>query len=530
VSDPKAFLTDLIAAFGGRPQTKHALVAVLSRKYAIDTRTVNQWLYRNEGRLFSKDRDPAHGLPTWTVIGRIAAPETPLKEACPLHIRPSRWNRLHDWQKEAIVAWIDNGEMGIVEAVTGAGKTDVGIALVEHALNRGERILVLVPMNTLKDQWVERLRADVCDHLGVEVDAVSKTPSWAWRRGRVLVAHPTTVVRAIETERLDPSTIGLVIADEAHHYGARRWQHALDEEFESRLALSATIGPGTGGFGDVLEPYFGGVVYSLDFEKAYGFELLAPFRLALVGCRFSEEEQAAYDEARGRYKRAYKSLRKAAPWIENLSGSEFFAEVQRLAERADTRDIGIAAKTLFSAITEQRDLQASCSGKLRALPEILQVAAHRQRGIVFTGTKQAAREAEQACAFAGVVGQSITADTPQEQRTEILASFRAGETRVLIGPKVLDEGLDIPEADFGVVISASRSRRQMVQRFGRLLRKKPDDGDAAIVVTYVIGTNEDPTHANRDGFMSDLEDLADVDVERFEADAEMGRLLGYLLP
>ena len=95
---------------------------------------------------------------------------------------------------------------------------------------------------------------------------------------------------------------------------------------------------------------------------------------------------------------------------------------------------------------------------------------------------------------------------------------------------MLDEGLDIPVADFGIVISASRSRRQMVQRFGRLLRKKPDDGDAAIAVMYVVGTNEDPAHSSRDGFISDLEDLADPPFEVFVGEDDAAGLREYLLP
>ena len=38
-------------------------------------------------------------------------------------------------------------------------------------------------------------------------------------------------------------------------------------------------------------------------------------------------------------------------------------------------------------------------------------------------------------------------------------------------PRVLDEGIDVPDANLGVVMSAG-TRRQMIQRMGRILRRK----------------------------------------------------------
>ena len=530
------FLSALMSALSSGPTTKYGLVASLSGAWRVDTRTINQWLYRYEGVYFQKSRSPQEGLPTWALLDAAqGAPEAPEnagtgESANPLEIRKKCWNRLWTWQQEAIVAWLANGEEGIVEAVTGAGKSDVAIALAEHYLNRGTRVLVMVHTNALKEQWAERLRAGACDKLGVDVALVNKTASWAWRRDRVIIAHPSTVIRAIETGRLDPRSIGLVVVDEVHHYGADKWQVALDERFGARLGLSATIDRDDGRLEDVLEPYFDGIVYQLDFDRAYGHKLLAPFRLAYVGCEFSESEQLRYDEESVRFENARRSLRRLRPDIADLAGAAFFAEVSRLAKNADDRQVGMAAGALLGAITARRELCSTCEGKLALLPELLRVAAHRNRTIVFAQTKAAARLASEASAFAGVVGASIDADTPPDERTQIFEQFRAGEIRVLAGPKLLDEGIDVPAADYGIVVSASHSRRQMVQRFGRLLRKKDNGGDAAIAVMYVVGTNEDPTHPSRDGFISDIEDLADPEPEVFVGDEDVARLQDFLLP
>ena len=85
-------------------------------------------------------------------------------------------------------------------------------------------------------------------------------------------------------------------------------------------------------------------------------------------------------------------------------------------------------------------------------------------------------------------------------RAEILELFATGGLDVLAAPRVLDEGVDIPAADLGVIIGASRSRRQMVQRMGRVLRKKADGRRARFVVVFVEDTVEDPSSGAHEDF------------------------------
>src|SRR3954447_17131247 len=65
---------------------------------------------------------------------------------------------LYRWQLDALVAWLRCGRRGVIEAVTGSGKTDVAIAAVSDALRRGRFVLILVPSRVLMEQWYGRLR------------------------------------------------------------------------------------------------------------------------------------------------------------------------------------------------------------------------------------------------------------------------------------------------------------------------------------------------------------------------------------
>src|SRR3954468_15373671 len=70
---------------------------------------------------------------------------------------PSVHRELYRWQLDALVSWLRCGRRGVIEAVTGSGKTDVAIAAAADALRRGKFVLILVPSRVLMEQWHVRL-------------------------------------------------------------------------------------------------------------------------------------------------------------------------------------------------------------------------------------------------------------------------------------------------------------------------------------------------------------------------------------
>jgi superfamily II DNA or RNA helicase len=66
---------------------------------------------------------------------------------------------------------------------------------------------------------------------------------------------------------------------------------------------------------------------------------------------------------------------------------------------------------------------------------------------------------------------ALTYQTPKEERREILDNFRKGDYKTIVTSQVLDEGVDVPDASVGFILSGTGSTREYVQRLGRLLRK-----------------------------------------------------------
>src|SRR5205814_860738 len=115
----------------------------------------------------------------------------------------------------------------------------------------------------------------------------------------------------------------------------------------------------------------------------------------------------------------------------------------------------------------------------------------------------------------------ITGSTARRQRKAILGDLRTRRLHAVAAPRVLDEGIDVPDADLGIVMSASRTRRQMIQRMGRILRRKRAGGRARFVIMYAQDTLEDPAQRiERDGFVEEIERISErtgvFEARRFE--------------
>jgi len=91
----------------------------------------------------------------------------------------------------------------------------------------------------------------------------------------------------------------------------------------------------------------------------------------------------------------------------------------------------------------------------------------------------------------------LTSEIGRAERQEALERFRRGELRALVSAQVLNEGVDVPEADVGIVVAGRMGEREHVQRVGRLLR--PGPGKEALVYELVVAQSGEVRQAERRG-------------------------------
>ena len=410
---------------------------------------------------------------------------------------------LYRWQLDALVDWVRCGRRGVVEAVTGSGKTDVAIAAIADARRRGRFVLVLVPSRVLMEQWYGRLTVALPDaRIGRLGDTGRDQPESC----DVLVAtrHSAASHRPVPPDDGE----GLLIADECHGLGGGVLRRALLGAYAERLGLTATLERSDDAVMDLLLPYFGGICHRYGFEEAITDGVCARPRVAFVGVRLSDEERAEYVATEQRLVTARAHLRRV-PGMPLSPFGDFMAAVAHLADR-DSGPDGRAARDYLDVFTLRRQIVAQSSGKYEMLGRLAPAIRDADGSLLFTETVRGANHAINRL-DPHVAIELITGSTGRRQRKEILGDLRGRRLDAVAAPRVLDEGIDVPDADLGIVMSASRTRRQMIQRMGRILRRKRPGGRARFVIMFARDTIEDPAlRTERDGFVEEIERISEA--------------------
>ncbi|WP_235681056.1 DEAD/DEAH box helicase [Tomitella gaofuii] len=426
---------------------------------------------------------------------------------------------LRAWQRDALSKWEVAGRRAVIEAVTGTGKTTLGIAAAADAVGRGLKVLVVVPSVDLLEQWHDAFRRALP---GVPVGRRGAGHHDAFPQVQVLV---TIVNSAITPTFRRPAGETLVIADEVHRYGAGGFAAVLDDAYTERLGLTATFERPDEGVAMHLRPYFEDVIPGCDYRRGRQDGILAPVRVMLVSVDFLAHEQEEYSEwdevARAeRHKLITQFGCRAEPF------GSFMQDVQEFKDGGAEQATWSARKYL-NAFSRRRAVLANSEGKLDALEPIGEVLAAAGRTIVFSETKESAYAAAGVLTDANVNAAPYTSDLKRRERAELLDAFKNGVLSTLVAPRVLDEGVDVPEADVGIILAGSKSKRQMIQRMGRIIRPKADGRHASFVVMYMRGSTEDPEGGAHEVFLSELMAIAD-DIVTCTAEEAGPRLAEWL--
>ena len=496
--------------------------ALRSAGHDANERTVQRLLYAAHGRFRCDDSTPTRWWPAEVDPvdhPRAAEPVAAGEE------RGDAWASLpfplYAWQTEALAAWVRRGRRGVVEAVTGTGKTMVGVAAVLDRLRTRGQALVLVPTKELQAQWSGVLRELL--PRGTLVGQLGDGGTGSLTTHDVLVAIVNTL-RSGDARPIRPH--GLLVADECHRYASALNRLALDPRFDRRLGLSATYARDDDGHLTWLDPYFGGSCYQLGYRRAIGDGVAARVAVALVGVLFEPWERAEYEELT-------EVMRVAAVILTERYGlsrepySAFMREVNVLADGSRDREPALIARRYRLSVIQRRRLLAEATGKADTLQALAPAIRAADRAIVFTQSIAASEEVARRLAGRGIEAGVIHSGLSPRLRSDVLHRFASGALRVVSAPRVLDEGVDVPAADLAVIVGASRSRRQMIQRMGRVLRRKPDGRLARLAVLFVEGTVEDPAAGAHEGFLGEVTEVADA-VRSFPADKPAADAVRFL--
>lgn len=407
---------------------------------------------------------------------------------------PARWRTglaPYTWQEQAARAWEQNEGHGIMQVVTGAGKTALAIYLVGRMLDRvatsGEELqtVVVVPRIELARQWAREFRR-LLDLRGLHLGEYHSGSRCAISRQDILIITQDSARSVIPRHYFDRPV--LLVADECHRLGAPAASKVLAPDFTWTLGLSATPErAGDSGFEETLVPRLGPVVWKYGYREAVRDGIIARFSVARVKVDFTPEEAADYAERSERIKRLLDSLKSDYRGLRAASRGRFWQIMGDLKRRNPDDE---RFEILTAIASERRAIVHFAAQKYGGVDLLARELGRPRKVLCFHERIEATAPLAKICRKAGRTTAVYHSKLSQQERDENLDSFRRGGADWLIACKSLDEGLDIPAVDTVVIVAGTKSPRQLIQRLGRGLRRKGEDRAAAVVLVEVAGVDD----------------------------------------
>jgi len=379
-----------------------------------------------------------------------------------LALTPSLQIEPRDYQQAALDAWVNHDRRGSVVLPTGSGKTFLGLQAIADA---GVGALVVTPTIDLMNQWHATLTNAFGDQLTEDVGVLG---GGSHDISAVTVTTYDSAYRYIDEYG---DQFGLLITDETHHLAAETYLQIPEMTIAPyRLGLTATYERADGREA-LLEDRMGPVVHQEAVDELAG-EFLSEYETIQMSVELTADERSEYDEEYQIY-RDYVDTHDFDLWKE-----------QGYAEFLKRTSYDPQGRRALIAKQRAERIARTAEKKLDTLDNLLK-RHYDDRVIVFTANNDFAYDISKEFILPCITHQTDTAE-----RTEILERFRSGGYSMLATSQVLDEGIDVPAANVGIILSGSASKRQYAQRLGRILRPTDDRQPARLYELIATDTME----------------------------------------
>ena len=356
--------------------------------------------------------------------------------------------KLRYYQKDAVdetLKWLDTqSTYPLIVLPTGSGKTIVFTTIIKQLFERDPdcRILILAHRQELISQAKDKLLSVwPCAPCGIlaaglkEFDDVSP----------VVIASRDTLATP---KRLENTThFDYIIVDEAHHVGlekASRYQkifnHFNAAQHYAPKIFGVTATPYRMGQGFIYglgDEFFGGVSYQIGIPQ-----LIKDGYLCRLSA-FKVNDKAVIDASTARVK---------------FKGGDY--------RESDLEKLAMEDQVMLAIIADWID-KAYSKGRLSTVFFCVTVAHANKMCLLLQN--------------AGIEAAVVTANTPNDERADILERFENGVIHALCNVAVLTEGWDAPRTDCIALLRPTKSLGLYVQICGRGMRTWGDKKDCLLL-------------------------------------------------
>ena len=413
--------------------------------------------------------------------------------------------KLYPWQKECLQAWQQNQSRGIIQVVTGGGKTILALSAaqrLQESLEGKLQVKIIVPKQFMVAQWTASL-LDYKETFGIEKGEIGNysglnkdNPN---KRYMIYVINSARYKLSVHiAENLKRGEPVLIIADECHHYASAEnrkifdFMTLLDQKKNQQyfsLGLSAT--PQTEGFNTILVPALGPLFYSYGFSEAIKAKVINTCVLFNLGLYLNGEEAGEYYKISDKITTIMKKLIKVYPAIKAVPQGRFIPTLQMLAKDRESKAGDLALKLIF-LFYRRKEIVYEAKARVTAAIALVAKLGNKAKIIIF-----GERISQSDLLFLALDKEypnrvaRYHSEMGEVARKHAIDRYRDGEVRILVSCKALDEGFDIPSADVGIVLSSNSVQRQRIQRLGRILRRSSGKKISSLFYFYMEHTVED---------------------------------------
>ncbi|MDR0920221.1 MAG: DEAD/DEAH box helicase family protein [Oscillospiraceae bacterium] len=394
---------------------------------------------------------------------------------------------LREYQIEAIDNWQKNNFIGIFDMATGTGKTLTGlgaIVRISEYLNNKLAVIIVCPYQHLVEQWVEDIEKFNISPIIAYSTSVQK--DWQKRLETAILQQKLKVknkdffclVTTNATFKSDKVQLQLskikgdilLVVDEAHNFGAEHLSRFMNENYNYRLALSATLERhndenGTG----KLYSYFGQKCIEYTLKQAIENGMLTKYKYFPIITCLNEEELKQFTILSLELQRCI-TIDKNGLKSLNERGKKIALKRARLI--AGLKDKLVKLEKHIKPYVNDKHILVYCGATT-----------------LFNGNDtDNSEEIRQIKAVDDLLGNKLnmkisnfTSEENISEREIIKREFADGEClQALVAIKCLDEGVNIPAIKTAFILASTTNPKEYIQRRGRVLRKFPGKDYAEI--------------------------------------------------
>jgi len=362
-------------------------------------------------------------------------------------------------QRKALNAWAKAGLCGSVIAGTGFGKSRIAVLAIDHILKQNSRsnkksALILVPTVQLQEQFRKEFSKWNL------ANCLDKVEILCYQSAYKLIGHHYDIV----------------VCDEIHlGLSPEYCKFFKNNIYDSLLCMTATL-PEEEEYKNLLMK-IAPVIYKISLDECVSLGIVAPYVIECVPIKLTSIEQIDYKYVNNNF----------IKWKYALGQFDAFDNARLIIANTDASAQDKQAAILFyKAIRDRKSIVDFAANKVIKFQKLVKTNLDKKI-LVFSGAN---KFTDDLCKAAFPLALAYHSGKTKKQKETALQKFRDNEINVLCSTKALNQGLDVPDANMGIICGITSKSLSMIQRVGRLLRFQ-EGKIGKIIILYVKDSQEE---------------------------------------